>query len=110
MSILDSEDICRTVEARIDTGFSEDLTLPGTAIRTLGLQRVDRANYRIGDNTFATFNTYAARIRWHDQIRKIMVLESEVFPVVGVGLLWGNNLSVDFRHHGDVKISELSDN
>ena len=35
------------------------------------------------------------------------VLESEITPLVGVGLLWGNNLSVDFRHGGEVRITEL---
>ena len=85
------------------------MTLPGAVISRLGLQRLDRANYRIGDDRTVTFDTYVARIVWHDLIRRIIVLESEVSPVVGVGLLWGSNLSVDFRHGGDVTIRELED-
>ncbi len=108
-SILDADGTPRTIEARIDTGFSDDLTLPGAVISRLGLQRLDRANYRIGDDRTVTFDTYVARIVWHDLIRRIIVLESEVSPVVGVGLLWGSNLSVDFRHGGDVTIRELED-
>ena len=108
-SILDVEGGVSTVEARIDTGFSGDLTLPRTVIDRLGLQRADRANYRIGDDRTVTFNTYIARVVWHNLIRQIIVLESEVPPVIGVGLLWGSNLSVDFRHGGDVTIRELED-
>ena len=46
---------------------------------------------------------------WHGRERVVNVLGSDVFPLVGVGLLWGNNLSVDFRHGGDVSITALED-
>ncbi len=35
------------------------------------------------------------------------MLESEIFSVIGVNLLWDNNLSIDFKHGGDVTITEL---
>ncbi len=63
----------------------------------------------MGGNSTTTFNTYAATIRWQDELRQIIVLESEVSSVLDVGLLWGNNLSVDFRHGGNVSITELED-
>ena len=107
--ILDVDGYEREIEARIDTGFSDDLTLPRSGIARLGLKRVDRSNYRIGDNSTATFSAYAAIIRWQGELRQIIVLESEVSPVLGVGLLWGNNLSVDFRRGGEVSITELED-
>lgn len=107
--ILDVDGYERPIEARIDTGFSDDLTLPRSVIARLGLKRLDRSNYRIGDNSTATFSTYAATVRWQGELRQIIVLESEVSPVLGVGLLWGNNLSVDFRHDGDVRVTELED-
>ena len=107
--ILDVDGYEREIEARIDTGFSNDLTLPRSVIARLGLKRVDRSNYRIGDNSTATFNTFAATIRWQDQLRRILVLESEVSPVLGVGLLWNNNLFIDFVLGGNVTITELPD-
>ena len=107
VSVFDKEGLERTVQARLDTGFSDDLTLPIAAINRLGLKSVDRSNFRIGDNTTVTFNTYAATIRWHGVRRQIIVLESEVAPVLGVGLMWESNLSIDFRHGGDVIITKL---
>ena len=97
------------IEARIDTGFSDDLTLPRSVIARLELTPLDRSNYRIGDSSTTTFDTYSATIRWQGELYRVIVLESEVSPVLGVGLLWGNNLSVDFRHGGDVSITELRD-
>jgi hypothetical protein len=53
------------------------------------------------------FPQYAATTLWHDRPTQIRVLESEVHPLVGVGLLWGNNLSIDFAHDEAVTITEL---
>ena len=109
VSVVDEDGLENTVEARLDTGFSDDLTLPISAINRLRLKSIDRSNFRVGDDTVVTFNTYAATIRWHGVMRRIIVLESEVAPVLGIGLLWGNNLSIDFQPGGDVAITELPD-
>lgn len=109
ITLLDADGRAATIEARIDTGFSDDVTLPRAVIDRLRLQRVDRSNFRIGNNETTTFNTYTATMRWHDHMLQVMVVESEVPPVIGVGLLWGHNLSVDFRHGGVVSITELND-
>ena len=108
VTVLDSNDEPRTTEARIDTGFSGDLTLPKASIEQLGLRMVTRAsNYRVGSGAMAAFNAYEGTIRWHSGIRQITVLESEIFPVVGVGLLWENRLSIDFVPGGAVTVAEL---
>ena len=55
----------------------------------------------------ATFIVYEGKMQWRNDVRSVVVLESEILPVVGVGLLWENNLSVDFVIGGDVAIREL---
>ena len=87
LTAIDSNGRDRSVTANLDTGFSDSLTLPKSAIEQLGLRPLDRSNFRIGNGALVTFNSYAATIRWHNGIRQITVLESEIFPVVGVGLL-----------------------
>lgn len=107
--VIAANDQCWTIDANVDTGFSGDLTLPKSAIEQLGLPLATRSNsYRIGSGAMATFNTYDGTILWHDSRRKVTVLESEITPIIGVGLLWDNNLSIDFKHRGDVTITELS--
>ena len=107
IELIDRAGRSRTIDAHLDTGFSGELTLPKAAIAELGIKLLDRSNYRIGNNELALFNAYAATVRWHDGLRQVTALESEIFPVVGVGLLWGNNLSVDFVIGGAVAIREL---
>lgn len=108
VALIDSSGQDRTIEAHLDTGFTGDLTLPIAVIEQLELAPAGRSGrYRMGSGSTTAFNAYEGTILWHDEIRRIHVLESEITPLVGVGLLWDNNLSIDFKHGGDVTITEL---
>ena len=99
--------MARSAEVYVDTGFSGDMTLPEAAIERLSLLPNDVVNMQIGDGAYATFTTYQATILWRDIPREITVLESEIWPVIGIGLLWHNNLSIDFTPGGGVAITGL---
>lgn len=106
--LIDGDGRHRGIEARLDTGFSGDLTLPQTSIAQLGFPAATRSgHYTIGSGAMATFTAYEGRMQWRNDVRSTVVLESEILPVVGVGLLWENNLSVDFGIGGDVEIRGL---
>ena len=108
IALIDGDGRQRAIEARLDTGFSGDLTLPQIAIAQLGFPVATRSgHYTIGSGAMATFTAYEGKMQWRNDVRSIVVLESEILPVVGVGLLWGNNLSVDFVIGGAVAIREL---
>ncbi len=97
-----------SIEAQVDTGFSGELTLPMSAIERLGIESSGITTYRLGDGSLTPFDSYDATIRWADRVRHVTALVSENFPLIGVGLLWGTNLSVDFRNGGDVAVTELA--
>lgn len=109
IALIDREGREQSIEAHLDTGFTGNLTLPTAAITQLRLPFIGSTNFRIGDGVLTRFDLYEATIWWQGNQRTINVLASEVFPLVGIGLLWGNNLSVDFKHGGEVSISELQD-
>lgn len=105
--LLDAAGQPRRTPARIDTGFADDLTLPGAAIEALGLSRADTLHRRLGHGQMAAFNTYHAIILWEGSPRPIIVLQSAVHPLIGVGLLRSSNLSIDYIIGGAVVISGL---
>ncbi len=105
--LIDRDEQPRSAEAYVDTGFSGDLTLPRAAIERLGLSPNGRVNMQIGDGAVATFNTYRAAILWDAARKEITVVESEIWPVAGIGLLWQCNLSIDFAPGGNVLITGL---
>lgn len=107
VELIDRDGQPRSAEAYVDTGFSGDLTLPRTAIEMLGLSPNNRVNMQIGDGAFATFTTYRAAILWDGAPKDVTVVESEIWSVAGVGLLWQCNLSIDFAPGGNVLIASL---
>ena len=107
VTLIDEKGEIRSLEAHLDTGFTGDLTLPASAIKQLGLPFSATTSFRTASSRLTDFRTYEGVILWHGRRRIIDVLESEVFPLVGVGLLWDNNLSIDFKLGGDVAITEL---
>ena len=107
IEVIGRDGLARSAEVYVDTGFSGDMTLPEAAIERLSLLPNDVVNMQIGDGAYATFTTYQATILWRDTPREITVLESEIWPVIGIGLLWHNNLSIDFTPGGGVAVSGL---
>ncbi len=94
--------------ATIDTGFSDDLSLPAGAICALGLPRIGTVDVELGGGDRRTFNAYEATIAWQGQSRAVRVHESNGLPLIGMGLLQGNNLHIQAIHGGDVKIEPVS--
>ena len=105
--LIDGHGEPRSVEAQLDTGFTGDLTLPASAIEQLGLPFSAVTSFRTASSRLTDFMTYEGEILWRGRHRIIDVLESDVFPLVGIGLLWDNNLSIDFKFGGEVAITEL---
>ena len=108
--LIDDTGQDRWTEAYLDTGFTGELTLPRAVIEQLGLVPSGRSNrYRVGTGATEAFNSYEGIIRWRNALRVIEILETDVTPLIGIGLLWGNNLSIDFQPSGAVTITELPD-
>jgi clan AA aspartic protease len=66
----------RLVEAVIDTGFSDFLTLPSNIIATLDLTWKGHNAVTLGDGTSCIFEVYIADVIWNGQYRTIDINES----------------------------------
>lgn len=102
--IYDSDGQIHSTEAAIDTGFSGYLSLPLSLITTWDLAFIETRPYSLGNNQRVDFDLYGAIIIWDGQEREILVLASEAYPLVGMSLLKGYNLSIDVIDGGEVRI------
>ena len=107
VDILGENDQLMRVNATIDTGFTDDLTLPAGAIRDLDLRQVGTVDVELGGGDRRIFKTYEATIVWQGQYRAVRVQESEGLPLIGMGLLEGNDLHVRAIQDGDVSIAPI---
>ena len=83
------------IEAVIDTGFTEELMLPGDLIERLGLPRIGELPITLGDGNETDVGLYLAIVEWQDEKRIVQVLWTEGKPLIGMSLLYGNRLTLD---------------
>lgn len=96
-----------TFDAQIDTGFDGDLTLPPEVIAHLGLRWTERTETTLADGRVVEFDSYVGQIDWDGSTRTIDIEDTDVDPLVGLGLLAGHRLTIDFRPGGAVAVEPL---
>ena len=102
--IRDNDGQICTCQAVIDTGFSGYLTLPLSLVSTLQLPIIETRAFTLGDNQRVDFDLYSATIVWDGDVREILALASEAFPLVGMSLLKVFHLSMDIIDGGEVSL------
>ena len=97
----------RTLEAVIDTGFNDELTLPRHLIAELGLLYAAPAQAALAGGQIAEMDYFRAMIMWDGRAREMLILEVPGMPLVGMGLLEGHRLTLDVLPDGQVTIERL---
>jgi len=97
----------RTIEAVVDTGYSEFLTLPPGRVGELGLTRKHQGSARLADGSEIAFDVYDAELVWDGQTIAVFVDAAETTPLVGMALLEGHELRIEARAGGRVLIDSL---
>jgi clan AA aspartic protease len=86
------------VEVWIDTGFDGDLVLPQKQIEDLSLSHSGTIKAILADGSEVALNRYLCQIDWFGDKRELEVIANDGdYPLLGVGLLLGHDLSVSYR-------------
>ncbi len=92
----------------MDTGFTGDLALPTSAIRRLNLPRLGERIFTLADGRTTRMNAYSGTLLWHERPWDVVVIQSEAAPLIGMGLLWGNQVTFEALEGGGVIIEEIA--
>lgn len=88
-----------TIDVWVDTGFTGDLVLPQSVIESLGLTKSGSVDALLADGSQTVLNTFTCLIEWFGVQRTLEVIANEgVYPLLGVGLLLGLELRIDYRN------------
>lgn len=93
------------MDAWIDTGFNGELVLPQETIDEIGLEPSGTLKATLADGSQVNLVRYACLIDWFDGTRELEVIANQgEFPLLGVGLLAGLDLSISYRS-GEIVIA-----
>ena len=94
----------REVDAVIDTGFTDYLTLPPSLVAELGLAFDGVGRVFLADGTEARFGVHIATVLWDGERRDIYVYAADTTPLIGMRMLEDHDLSIQVRDGGRVVV------
>jgi clan AA aspartic protease len=97
----------RSITAMVDTGFNGYLTLPSHIIRSIELPLLDTDRIRLANDESVELQRYAAVVDWNGKDIPCYIHESQVIPLVGLGLLADHDLAIRVRRGGRVTITSI---
>ena len=87
------------VDVWVDTGFTGDLVLPQFMIDEWQFPKSGSVDAILADGSQIELSTYSCVIDWFGVERTLEVIANEGdIPLLGVGLLLGKELRVDYRN------------
>lgn len=95
-----------TINAAIDTGFNDFLTLSPALIAQLSLKQRGFIRAMLGDGSTVSMPVYTVTLWWHGQPREVDVLATDSGSLIGMALLDGSRLLIDVTIGGQVVIEE----
>ena len=105
---LRGKDIVETeADVILDTGFTEELALGHTLIEALGWPRLESSEIMLADATIKQVNVYEGRVWWNQEWRSVLVQATEGMPVLGMGLLYNNLVTLEAIDGGEVTVEPL---
>ena len=93
-----------TIEAVIDTGFTDYFTLPTSTVSELQLPFREAVEFTLGDGNLVVFKTYTLVMVWDESEISIPVLASEGGSLIGMSLLYGYRVVLDVIDGGVVTV------
>ena len=95
------------VDAIVDSGFTDSLTLPLAVVSALGLARQSVGGAVLADGSVRQFDIYAAEIFWGGGWRPVLVSAVGDEVLLGMRLLAGHELRIAVVPGGAVEITPL---
>jgi clan AA aspartic protease len=95
------------VEAVVDTGFTESLTLPRARVNALGLPFAGADGMALADGSILSVDLYAGAVEWDGRDRPAIIHCVEGSPLLGMSLLYDPLMRMEVVDNGHVTIDPL---
>ena len=94
------------VDALLDTGFSQHLTLPPNAVARLGLKPVNQIPMTLAGDREILAPVHEGLVKWFGKSKKINVIAIEGPSLLGMSLLANCKITIRAHPGGELLIEE----
>ena len=91
----------------IDTGFNDHLTLPPQAVSAMNFPLYSSTLAKLADGSDALLSIHLATIVWDNLEKVVSILASGYKPLLGMALMEGYHLDIDFEENGLVLLERI---
>ena len=95
------------LDALLDTGFTDFLSLPPEVIAELQLPFREVSEFTLADGSTVRLEAYTVTVIWEGEERTVLALGAESDPLAGMALLHGSRVMLDVVDGGEVRIEPL---
>ena len=95
------------IDAVVDTGFTDFLTLPSALISELGLALMGKNVLSLADGNEVEMGVFRVTILWEGEPRDVLAYAADATPLVGMRLLENHSLRMDIVIGGRVTVEPL---
>ena len=96
------------IDAVVDTGFTDFLTLPFALISELELALVGKNVLSLADGNEVEMGVFRVTISWEGEPRDVLAYAADATPLVGMQLLENHSLHIEIVAGGGVTIESIS--
>jgi Predicted aspartyl protease len=91
------DDRLNVIEVWIDTAFSGELGVPSRLIESLHLPQAAAVEARLADGNTVLLEAFTCQVEWFGKWRTVeLIANSGEYPLLGIGLLTGHRLTIDY--------------
>ena len=95
------------IDFLLDSGFDGTVILPEQTAQQLGFVHLGRDTAVLADGTLQTYEMYLGQLLWHGVFQDTVFLCIGSEPMIGMGLLHGNELRIEVKPSGMVEVKPL---
>jgi len=97
-----------SIQSVLDTGFNDWLTISPSQVAKLGLKFREEGHYILADGSETLSRIFESEIEWFGAWRRILVVEMDGGPLLGMAMLAGCRLGIEVVENGRVEIQPLA--
>jgi predicted aspartyl protease len=107
VAVLDGSGAPQQFQAILDTGFAGAISLPRSSIERLGLAYSRQEPVTFANGETQESSIYQATAIWEGERYLVPVYQLGPEPLIGMGLLNGNRVTMDVYEDGPISIESL---